>query len=389
MISCQRKSHPGFTLVELLVVISIMAALTALMLPRLRVVNKDRNIREAARVVGSKFAEASDRARRDGKAALTLVRNSNMVDLAGVQYAATSLYLSRAVPNYVGDDGTPGVFTNIISGETALRIVEPLEFDPATPEENVVRVGDSVRFNVTAGGSSSAVPVTSPVAYLITNVVREPSGGRLQLTLERKLTQPPLPRPGTQVSFVIERQPKILRSSITDLPPGYIVDLRLSGPVEDMDSGSADQSGVVSSTSNLILKRPLFYEQLRPGAGPLLTDQYGRIDIFFDSTGGISSIRSYRGLWGTTGTVGVFVSEPVTEPLHLFVSPSQLEDNSSPIYSASNLWVTINNSSGNVNIGYNNPPIATTDRDASGAVDLHELLEDARTTADAGVSAAQ
>ena len=94
----------GFTLIELLVVVAIMSALTALMLPRLRTVSQDRGIREAARVVGSKFAEASDRARRDGKASVTLVRNPNLVDVDGVQYGASTIYLSRAVPNFTGDD---------------------------------------------------------------------------------------------------------------------------------------------------------------------------------------------------------------------------------------------------------------------------------------------
>ena len=209
-------SRPGFTLIELLVVISIMAALTALMIPRLRAVNQDRGIREAARIVGSKFAEASDRARRDGTAAVTLLRNPNMVDVNEVQFGASTIFLSRAVPNFIGDDGTPGTMRS--SGTmTVLRIPEPLEFDLATPEENVVRVGDSVRI-------SASRPVTSAVAYRIVGI--DPVSGtdppRLDLRLDPNPTQPPLPASGTNIdSYVIERQPKILRSSITDLPPGY------------------------------------------------------------------------------------------------------------------------------------------------------------------------
>ena len=366
-----------------------MAALTALMLPRLRTVNKDRGIREAARVVGSKFAEASDRARRDGKASVTLVRNPNMLDAGGVQYASSTIYLSRAVPNFVGDDGTTGIFTNIFSGETALRIVEPLEFDPATPQENVVRAGDSVRFNVTSGAS---VPVTSPIAYLITNVVREPSGGRLQLILERKPTQPPLPSPGTQASFVIERQPKILRSSITDLPPGYIVDLRLSGPLVTMELPANTPADLFDSNGIAMNQRPLFYEKLRPAvaAGSFEDQAYQRIDVFFDSTGGISSVRTY--LANRDNTAGGYLGEPeeapITGPLQLFIAPTELEDGSSPIYSDTNLWVTISNTSGGVNIGYNNPPLAAVDTNANG-LELFELLTEARRTANTGRSASQ
>ena len=126
-------ARSAFTLIELLVVISIMAALTALMLPRLRTVNQDRGIREAARVVGSKFAEASGRAIRDGKASVTLVRNANMVDVNGVVYGASSIFLSRAVPNFIGDDAT--TWTMMVSATPyVLQIPEPLEFDAATPD---------------------------------------------------------------------------------------------------------------------------------------------------------------------------------------------------------------------------------------------------------------
>ena len=121
--------RPGFTLIELLVVISIMAALTALMIPRLRAVNQDRGIREAARVVGSKFAEASDRARRDGAAAVTLVRNPNMVDVDGVLFGVSTIFLSRAVPNFIGDDGTPGTMR---SSGTCLLYTSPSPRDLST-----------------------------------------------------------------------------------------------------------------------------------------------------------------------------------------------------------------------------------------------------------------
>ena len=161
--------RPGFTLIELLVVISIMAALTALMIPRLRAVNQDRGIREAARVVGSKFAEASDRARRDGAAAVTLVRNPNMVDVDGVQFGASTIFLSRAVPNFIGDEDESRAGT--MRSGNVLRITEPLEYDAATPDENVVRSGDSIRVQ------QGIFTVVSPVAYRIVDITPVPASG--------------------------------------------------------------------------------------------------------------------------------------------------------------------------------------------------------------------
>ena len=189
--------RPGFTLIELLVVISIMAALTALMIPRLRAVNQDRGIREAARVVGSKFAEASDRARRDGAAAVTLVRNPNMVDVDGVLFGVSTIFLSRAVPNFIGDEDVTRPAS--MRSNDVIRIPEPLEFDLATPEENVVRVGDSVRI-------SASRPVTSTVAYRIIGIA--PVSGtdprELDLLLDLNPAQP-APPSGGSVSYVIER----------------------------------------------------------------------------------------------------------------------------------------------------------------------------------------
>ena len=362
--------RPGFTLIELLVVISIMAALTALMIPRLRAVNQDRGIREAARVVGSKFAEASDRARRDGAAAVTLVRNPNMVDVDGVLFGVSTISLSRAVPNFIGDDGTPGTMQ---SNGAVLRIPEPLEFDLATPEENVVRVGDSVRI-------SASRPVTSAVAYRIvgTAPVSGTDPRELDLLLDLNPAQP-APPSGGSVNYVIERQPKLLRSSITDLPPGYTLYLRLSGPIVQMET--MNNSGIGADV------RPLFFERRKEAVvnapGSILDRAYSRIDVLFDSTGGVSSVRTYVGDWDDGGNDGGVVDRVITGPLQLFVSPSEIDANGgSPLYNETNLWVTINNTSGGVNIGYNTPPL-------NAGADLASQVAVARRDATTAVSASQ
>ncbi len=68
------RQHAGLTLVELLVAIAILAIVVALIVPRLRLVSKDRNIREAARVAGSVFSSARDRAIAEGSAGVIIER---------------------------------------------------------------------------------------------------------------------------------------------------------------------------------------------------------------------------------------------------------------------------------------------------------------------------
>ena len=79
-----KTSDAGFTLVEILVTITIMVILTALLIPNVRTVTKDRNAREAARLVGSIMSQASQRAVNDGVAGIVLFRNPNFfIDVDG------------------------------------------------------------------------------------------------------------------------------------------------------------------------------------------------------------------------------------------------------------------------------------------------------------------
>lgn len=207
-------SREGLTLIELLVVIGILTVLIALLVPRLRLVNKDRNIRESARVVASKIANASQRAVNEGSGGIEIQRNANIVDNEGVNYAGTIVYVLRKVPAYTGDD-TTAVATIPAGGGPIVTIDTPWE----QAELNVIQANDFISFNY------------SSVRYRIIDVPLVP-GTTMDLTLDVGAPMPPLPQAtaGTlTVPFVIHRKPRRLESSRLELPEGYIVDLRASG----------------------------------------------------------------------------------------------------------------------------------------------------------------
>lgn len=253
-------SRHGLTLIELLVVIGILTVLIALLVPRLRLVNKDRNIRESARVVASKIASASQRAINEGSGGIEIQRNANIFDNEGVNYAGTIVYVLRKVPAYTGDD-TTAVATIPAGGGAIVTIDTPWE----QAELNVIQANDFISFNY------------SSVRYRILDVPLVP-GTTMDLTLDVDAPMPPLPQAsaGTlTVPFVIHRKPRRLESSRLELPEGYIVDLRASGSLYTP----------ALPTPPLPATRPYWYTE--PVLPPAVAQSVGYI---FDRQGGIDLI---------------------------------------------------------------------------------------------------
>ena len=136
----------GLTLVELLIVISIMAILTALIVPQVRTVNKDRNLRETARVIGTAFAAARDRAVIDGSAGILIRRNPNFLfNAAGtivppIPYASMTLYQMRRLPPYTGEYANSAATVQFDGATYYAEIDEPFD-------ANLVNPGDTIYFN--------------------------------------------------------------------------------------------------------------------------------------------------------------------------------------------------------------------------------------------------
>ena len=159
------QQRSGMTLIELLVAIAILVIIAAILVPQLRFASADRNIREASRVVASMFAQASQRAINDGEAGVLIERNPNITDeVTGVAYAATSMFLMRRIPRYIGENiGDQAM----ISSPTSVSIPLPSEQTAL----GTIRVGDQISF-----GNQSQLRFT------ITDL--NEAGSNLELTLD-------------------------------------------------------------------------------------------------------------------------------------------------------------------------------------------------------------
>ncbi len=385
------KRNSGITLVELLVVISILAVITAVMLPRLRTINKDRNIRESARVVGSLLAKASQNAVNDGTAGVIIERNENFVDDEGVIYGASTMYLMRKVPAFTGDFATgdpKGQATPL--ADYALEIYPPFESDAILVNDYISLNFNSVKYRI-IGIEDSETTFTDPpesVPYKVLTLSSGMGGAVL----------PALPPVGSSVPFIVHRQPRKLASSRVDLPNGFLVDLRYSGPINE----NANTAGPLVEPS-----RSWFDEIILPpnpnlnSVAKLNTSYASRtVQIIFNSNGGVDRVYYYNPYLDVNYVdefenpadfpdadkfgFGFIDSRIPNGPLFFYVSEYEIESlpNNGVLDSPANLWVTLNNSTGATNVASSTVP---TDPNAN----LGARIEYARGIAKEFQSAAQ
>lgn len=376
------QNRSGITLVELLTVVTLMTIVTALIIPNIRTVNKDRSIREASRVVAAAFASASNRGATDGAGGIEIVRNPNFVATtdAGnqIQFASTRIYLMRTLPDYTGDDQNVNAAVieapnpENINPNNGQEVVElQVVINPAPLDENVVQRNDRVRF-----GRIPFRVKSDPIVEngLMSFFIDFDDDGNLSTDVD--VTRPDLrtglPAPnGNNLNFVVQRRPRRIESSAIDLPPGYIIDLRYSGPLDLGDDPSDGDD--LHEGEDLDVETYTKFSLANDGSS---------IEIFFDESAGISSVN-----YADTSTLfGNTLFLHVTEYNPGQISPGAVAiDNAQNILSRSeSLWVTVNNTSGGSNVGYNAPPptpAADDDNPWIGLIGNSRTLSRTRTTA--------
>ncbi len=313
----------GVTLVELLVVISIMSAVALLVIPQVRTVSRERNLREAARTVELVFAEASSRARADGFAGVVIARNTNFyhylnntaspVDPVGqkVYHAGYVLYQMRRSLPWTGND---------VSARTEI-IEYPVWPGSMVPnvrnDDFLVRIERPFDTRIVIEPGSKLSLGTSPVQYRVIQVFDPPS---LTLCPPVLPGSPPVidlicvhdsfvsrPFDATAANgptFTIHRRPEVITSSATSLPKGYFINLNYSGAL-DVPLAGMDLDGSDYTWTDLVQNIPVINRTLvdpayalantgNPVAYPANVDTNAQpVVITFGSKGGVDRIYPY------------------------------------------------------------------------------------------------
>ena len=351
----QNKQRLGFTLIEVLVVVSILLILTAVLIPRLRTINKERSLREGARVTGSIFTQASQRAIADGVSGVLLKYNPNFSDGTGYSSAVSNMSLLRAVPTFAGDQ-EPATGVGAFQTGTAgtVSIPYPIEQD----DLQIIKSGDSIGF----GQSSSR--------YTILTVTPTPAGTPTTLNLLLDVSY--LPDPDTFIAtaggegtaYTVHRLPRELRSSEVELPRNIVVDMRFSG-FNMLDSGFEQDTGgpdmvrpVDVSTGTNRRNTSVFEPNPRLTIpGDVVNFTTSDIAILFNERGEMDRMVRLA-TDNITGTTVYVLQELAIDNLQLFITEvitdvDLTDPNDNPINSPTNLWVTVNRSTGTANVGYN------------------------------------
>ncbi|HMP78757.1 MAG TPA: type II secretion system protein, partial [Pirellulaceae bacterium] len=282
-------SRMAFTMIELLVVIAVMVLLAVLLIPQIRVISKDRTLRESARVVSATIVEAVERARVEGSAGVVLVRNprfyryvDNVGTLADPQgarifYACYSLFQLKNLPPYVGNYiSDRALFLNPIPGNTTFDVVVPAPYD------NNIRIETGTYLQL--GGSPNKYMIEAVNVLAVPPFPLAPEN-LVQITFSvRPFQSGPPAGHGQAMTFKIHRRPKVMMNTEVSLPRGYFINLNYSGDLEssmiDPDNNDFTWTWFTQSLPVVPLPAPQNFHD--PNMEPIY--------ILFDSDGSVDRV---------------------------------------------------------------------------------------------------
>ncbi len=217
----KQTRYPGFTLVELLVVMAAISVLAAVTLPSIKGLLHDQKVTSAARMVKSHIEAAQARAISSGRrVAVIMERNANDTNVV------TRLSIGQSFPPYEGDvSPTLGTLGNSGSGLFFNQITIPTASASllvATPP--VFSAGDFIQIG-NSGPLYSITTIPSTGVVTFANPPLDPTGSfatqEPQLLIAGKVN--------TSASFRIFRRPSKSFVQTSALPRGTCIDMTVSG----------------------------------------------------------------------------------------------------------------------------------------------------------------
>ncbi len=326
----RNTSRRGVTLVELIVVVTIMTLLLAITVPALRPLSQGRRGREAARAVNMYIGSAQVRA--------VEIQRPCGVALERFDTSADACVVLRQVevpPPYAGDfDGSRMVISNVTPGNPGtVRVAFPMGEDPFTSAVGRPLVGPGDELQLDYKGHRWEIVSIVPASG------NPPPYWTLGLRSQTTIALPgPFPPPG--VPFQFFRQPVSTSAAPLRLPRDTVIDLNDSGYTPDDPSAYPFQS---FAALDLDRSNSVPEPDMRP------------VMILFAPNGSIQ--RVYHSFYplpaSTVPSYGFF---RIAAPIYLMIGKWErtgdipAEDGLANWEDAANLWLAINPQSGLVTV---------------------------------------
>jgi prepilin-type N-terminal cleavage/methylation domain-containing protein len=318
-----QPKHRGFTLIELVVTIAILSVVAVILIPSVRTLNQDRKVRDTARIVGSMFAAARERAAVDGAAGVEIVPLANASGAYNIPNMGMVLYQLRAIPPWSGDyaDSTATVVVAGLTGTATLS-------DPSdmTASGANIRADDFIEFN------------HSGVLYRITSI--DTAAGTVDFEIG---AHDPPPPETVELVYRIYRQPVRIESSVLRLPNNLFLNLALSG------HGTTSDPLPPSETNEWLG----FQFRFDPAQFPV-ADVGAK--VWFNRDGSIDKVTTRRE--ELPGPLYSSQMEAPEGPVYLLMANGDDDDidvtqldGSNWIADDNNLWIVIDDRNGSVSIG--------------------------------------
>ena len=380
-----KTQRSGLTLTELLVVVAILVAVTAVLAPLLTSPFEGREIREAARQINAYFQQAQMRAKELGRpVGVVLRRAPSETALTSEQDFVYQLSLAEEPPPYRGESafsmarvavtGTAGTNSGVLTGTAMIRDTSFRFF--AEPN-------DLIRFNL-RGPKYRILTVTALDATA--------NGGfSFEVTFDQRTENTAGVRfaAANLVSFEVFRRPRATTSTPLELSAGSAIVMNLSGVGTNVASQTTLANGSESSVTPLTgpLASPYvglvefqratedeFPAQISSNLPPNIQDL--PLTIMFNPNGGVD--RIYRVMPTDLQAQNpafdlVFASLPPKRPqdkIFLFVGKAA-ENRVVNLSDGNNIWVAIDPQTGSVTTAPNVLPLGF---DATTATDVAQLL---------------